>query len=375
MAEKQSLDSIQILRGIAALAVVFHHACGTVAENAPHPAWLNQIGRLPEFGAAGVDIFFIISGFIMVYVSRDAFGRSGAAQLFWRKRLIRIFPLYWLYTTLMLLLVLSPFAMQHAVFSLSYTIKSYLLIPAFNPGSALTLPQPLLQVGWTLSYELLFYFIFGTWLYLGKIKTLVPFVLGCFILAFASSPVLPPGSPLGAFLGQPILFEFLYGVIVGVVFLQGWRVQSTAALACVLIAAGAFAISIFVHPELPMRWLFWGLPAALLVYGSLGLQPRANWLNSTLLALGDASYTLYLQHAFITLAIGGLLKRSIIVHRIQPDLLIAMIVAGCALLAWFSYKYLELPMNTWLAQRFIGPRRAVISPAADSYTVLPESGI
>jgi peptidoglycan/LPS O-acetylase OafA/YrhL len=352
MAEKKCLESVQILRGIAALAVVIHHACLMVLENGAKPALLNQFGYFTDLGASGVDIFFVISGFIMVFVSHQSFGRPNAASEFWLKRLVRIVPLYWIYTTIMLLLVLSPFAMKHAVFSLSYTVKSYLFIPAFIPGSTMSLPQPLLIPGWTLFYEMFFYLILGTWLRFGRLETLVPFVLCCFSLSLMASRVLGDGSAVGAFLGQPIMFEFLFGVIVGYAFVKGRHLSPRGSLACVWVAVAFFVLSIFARPALASRWIFWGLPSALLLYGAVGLSVGKGKLVSYLVGLGDSSYTLYLQHAFVILVVGGFLKRSILVHQLPPDLLIVLTVIGCTVLGWFSYLYLEKPMNTWLAKRF-----------------------
>jgi len=358
MSEKKSLDSIQILRGIAALAVVVHHACLMVSENGSRTGWLNRLGYFPDLGAAGVDIFFVISGFIMVYVSREAFGRPRAEWQFWQKRIVRIVPLYWFYTTLMLLLVLSPFAMKHAVFSPGYAIKSYLFIPAFIPGSGFTLPQPLLATGWTLCYEMFFYFIFGLWLRWGKLMTLVPFILCAFLLSMAGSRLLGSGSAIGVFLGQPMMFEFLYGVIVGVIFVKVGPPARLVARACLTLAAICFAVSIFARAELAWRWLFWGLPSGLLIYGAVGLTIGKGLVARAWARLGDASYTLYLMHVFVTLTLGGILRRGIVLPRVPSDLLIGATVVLCVFLSWFAYLYLELPLGRWLSGRAGTSRRA-----------------
>jgi peptidoglycan/LPS O-acetylase OafA/YrhL len=118
-----------------------------------------------------------------------------------------------------------------------------------------------------------------------------------------------------------------------------------------------------VRPALELRWVFWGLPAAVLVYGAAGLAVERGAVSSAFVKLGDASYTLYLQHAFITLTLGGLLKRGIAVHRLPPDFLIVLTVTACVPLAWLGYVVLERPMNQWLASRLFAPRR-VASPDA-----------
>lgn len=371
MAEKKSLDSIQVLRGIAALAVVICHSCYMVLDNGTRPGYLNRLGMFRDLGGAGVDVFFVISGFIMVFVAQNAFGRPGAAGQFWLKRLVRIAPLYWLYTTLMLLLILSRFAMKNAVFSLDYTIKSYLFIPAFNPTSGLSLPEPLLASGWTLSYEMFFYLVFGLWILYGRLETLIPFVLCCFAGALIAAQFIGMDSAIGAFFGQPIMFEFLFGVIAGIAYVKGWRLTRRSSLACVAVAAAFFALSIFARPELSLRWIFWGLPAGLLVQGALGLGVGTGRVGAAFVRLGDSSYTLYLQHAFVTLTVGGLLKRSIVVHKLPPDLLIAVVVAVCVWLGWLAHKHFEKPMNQWLAGRLFAPRPKSYPAVADLGGIKP----
>jgi peptidoglycan/LPS O-acetylase OafA/YrhL len=367
MSEKKNLDSVQILRGVAAFAVVAHHACQMVADNGPRPGFLNQLGHLRDLGAAGVDIFFVISGFIMVYVSRRAFGQPGAATEFWRRRVLRIVPLYWIYTTAMLALTLMPFAMQSAVFSPSYTLKSYLFIPDFVPGQSATLVQPLLTPGWTLFYEMFFYLVFGLWLRFGQARTLVPFLLGVFVLCIGGGYAIGLHRPSGLFLANAIIFEFLYGVVIGIVFLRQGAPPRGIGAACIALAIAAFAVSAAFPADFIMRSLYWGVPAALLVHGSLAFQPRSR-LATAWVHLGDASYSVYLLHGFITLTGSGVLRRRIFLDRVPPDLLVLATIAACVAAGWWAYLLIEKPLTHWIAARFPGPekRRAV--------SAIPEAG-
>ena len=152
-------SSIQILRGMAALFVVFFHVSEMLLQYTDRQGIFCRFASLWHTGAAGVDLFFIISGFVMVQSTRDKFQKNGSSSEFMLRRIIRIVPLYWLYTSVMLVLVLLPFTLKNQVFSGWYTVASYLFIPVLNPASGLDLP--LLAPGWTLSYEMYFYLIFA----------------------------------------------------------------------------------------------------------------------------------------------------------------------------------------------------------------------
>jgi len=143
--------SVQMLRAIAATMVVFVHMD-------------LQLQRLhyPTLGtnwmASGVDIFFVISGFIMwTSVERRP---EMTASSFFRNRLIRIVPLYWFATTLVLMVALiAPQVLNTTVLRPWHAIASYLFIPARHPTTGLF--WPLLIPGWSLNYEMLFYAIFA----------------------------------------------------------------------------------------------------------------------------------------------------------------------------------------------------------------------
>src|SRR5215208_5827615 len=145
-----SFLTVQALRAIAALLVVAYHAFDMWGLRTNHTAsaysWIN--------GAAGVDIFFIISGFVMVISSRRIDSQPGAWWTFIKHRIVRIVPLYWLLTTAKLLLVLffSDLALRSSL-EFDYVARSYLFFPVVDGAGHF---RPLLPVGWTLTYEFLF---------------------------------------------------------------------------------------------------------------------------------------------------------------------------------------------------------------------------
>jgi peptidoglycan/LPS O-acetylase OafA/YrhL len=230
------------------------------------------------FGAAGVDLFFVISGFIMANVSK---GRSTGGFL--RDRMWRIYPLWWV--AVIPWLFFLPREWQ-------FTASSLSLWPIYG-GSYYV---PVLLVGWTLSFELLFYC--GMTLALAT-RAAVPLALYALCLAGA----LTGPSPMLHFVGSPMAIEFLLGVVVaqlprraalGLLIPAGIALIGTAAPETGLIAAA-------LDPATAIwRVVQWGLPAALILWGALSLEPLfEHRLFNLPVAIGDASYSIYLFHPLV----------------------------------------------------------------------------
>lgn len=261
----QKLRSIQVLRGIAACAVVVLHA---VPEN--HDA----AGNL-GYGAAGVDLFFVISGFIMANLAQER--RAGE---FLRDRLWRIYPLWWV--ALLPWLFMVPRGPTAALASIS-------LWPVYPGGYYV----PVLKVGWTLSFELLFYVGMTLAILTRAIVPLVGYALFFFL-------ALSTGSPLWHFLGCPMALEFLMGVAVA-------RLPRSAMLGllipvgiAVLLRSdpGIGSVDLSFSPKWALwRALEWGVPAAMVVWGALSIEPLfQKRLFDVPVKAGDASYSIYLFH-------------------------------------------------------------------------------
>src|SRR6266568_1603361 len=146
--------SIQYLRGIAALAVTYNHAFenrfGTALRENANGIW-------------GVDIFFVISGFIMWTTTAD--GHADAVS-FWKKRAIRIYPIYWIALSLWIVgRFVIPDRLGNADVSMESVLRSYLLLPQYHLVFTDRI-WPILVPGWTLQFEVFFYFVFGLFLHL-----------------------------------------------------------------------------------------------------------------------------------------------------------------------------------------------------------------
>src|ERR1700730_8793781 len=191
---------IQILRGLAATLVVFHHSLEeslAISANIA-PEWVIRLG------ACGVDIFFVISGFIIYSVTYGRESRNPEqAPLYLLKRFIRIFPLYWICLLATLASWFSGYFYRSLHIDANILASSVLLFP----GRKL-----IVGVAWTLVYEMYFYYVFAITLYIrnARISVLTTTVFSCAGL-FLSKP-LPEGS-FKDFLSIPIALEFFFGLI------------------------------------------------------------------------------------------------------------------------------------------------------------------
>lgn len=151
-ADHGKLDSIQALRAVAAFAVVVHHVGLTL--NSYYPAPLSStLTLLTGLGAAGVDLFFVISGYIIFRSTSKLESGFSSARSFLRKRVLRIYPAYWIWTSVLLLMWIGGLALKSHQYSFSVIAGSYLLVPVTRADGSL---HPVLDQGWTLSFEMYF---------------------------------------------------------------------------------------------------------------------------------------------------------------------------------------------------------------------------
>jgi exopolysaccharide production protein ExoZ len=264
----QKLRSVQVLRAIAACAVVVLHAVPDV--HAP-------VGGA-GYGAGGVDLFFVISGLIMANVSQ---GRT--AGEFLRDRLWRIYPLWWVAVLPWLFFLPRGWP---------FVASSLTLWPIY--GSEYYVP--VLKVGWTLSFELLFYL--GMTLAIAT-RAAVPLALYALLLVAA----LTTNSALAHFLGNPMALEFLMGVAVARLPRRtalGLLIPLGLALLAMTAPTTGDVESTFGPQFALSRALQWGIPAALILWGALSLEPLfEHRLFNLPVAIGDASYSVYLFHPLV----------------------------------------------------------------------------
>jgi exopolysaccharide production protein ExoZ len=332
---KQQFTGLQILRFVAAMLVVVMHSTQAIS--------VHITGRGNSYywdaGTGGVDIFFVISGFVMAVSTRGLPGhgpaRLAAAWTFMKRRILRIVPLYWFYTLLKTALILAvPALAMKSSIDPGHLAASLFFIPAMSPWGFV---EPTMPVGWTLNFEMLFYAVFAVAIALGAPR--IRFCLLVFLALFLAGRTFPQ-SVLLAFYGKTIIFEFILGVCIADLLM---RYRSPPALSILVALGGALLMFGFGWTDGDMRLVRGGMGAAAIVLGCVWLEPlivRAP-LAKPLAFLGDASYSIYLSHTFVVPA------AVVVLHRLGlHDSVIIVLVVGALVAAAgaASHVWLEKPM-------------------------------
>lgn len=343
------LYGIQALRALAAFMVAVHHAQHDAVVVAQRAGSVFPPSTLLPW-MAGVDIFFVVSGFIMVHASAGLFGKPDGAKLFVARRLARIVPLYWAATTLFLLVGLAvPAALNSGSPDLVQIVGSYLFWPVVSTQG---LAQPVYSLGWTLNYEMLFYALFGAGLLLPARFTLPVVTLALFALVAVEALSGPLALPFG-FWGQPIILEFAAGMGIAVLRRRGLRLALP--LRAVVALLGVTVLMIAARsPESAGAWssFAWhgGAAALLVLAAACGERRTAPSIPVRTLALvGDASYALYLIHPFV---IRGLRELAVRLGMGAPLAFILLALIGSVATALIVHRWFEKPATGWLRHMF-----------------------
>ena len=318
------LASIQILRAAAALSVTLFHAA----------QWSHLDGAV---GAAGVDVFFVISGFVL-WTACEARPPSPAAFLLARAG--RILPLYWVVTVAVAAIaIVAPTALPIVLPDLRHLVLSLLLLPHTDPAGG---PFPLLPTGWTLTYEAFFYLVMALALAAPRDRRL-QFVCG---LLLAASLIGFAYHGWYTLLANPLLLEFLAGVGLARLWAKGRFERLPAAFGPGLIAAGVLilaACQVFGLRDDFLRPFVWGPPAALIVAGALKLEADgrigAGRVARALVAEGDASYSLYLVQAPAIAVFAWLTPAWPAALRAPLSFVLAVAIG------WLCYRLVEQPLG------------------------------
>jgi exopolysaccharide production protein ExoZ len=285
-----TIRSLQHLRVIAATLIILYHSelQTTRLTNGLHE---HSLG----FGAAGTDLFFVIGGFILVYTSHNH--RHDTFGAFLYRRVMRIAPLYWLFTILMLVVLLvAPGNQMTTKLDLGHFLSSLVFIP--YPHPVLGIERPFLFPGWVLNYFVFFYLLFGSLLVLSTSRRIL--VVGLVLLTLALLRARFPGaSYLLNFYGAPIVLDFALGMIVAWFYLE--RRIPSAVIAVVLLAGLAmFAAGVLMHVSGgDDRALYWGTADAAFLFVCVFIEKTWGWPNWSFLSdLGDASYSVFVSHLF-----------------------------------------------------------------------------
>jgi exopolysaccharide production protein ExoZ len=338
-----ALKGVQVLRWLAASIVVIAHT--DISHFVKNP------GALDFFGF-GVDIFFSISGFIMMYLIEV---RNDGADLFLVRRFARIFPLYLIPT---LVVITLCYLLQEGVIPVSviyhyppqkidldWFLSSIFFVNNDRP--------PINGIGWTLQFEMAFYFIFSLIIIFRSSRP----ILACICLYLISALISLSGSKL-ALMGNPLFLEFLFGMAV----YKMWRNEVFSGLAWLFLMPIVIAVGVFLWQSHPLFFGFvtggyWrvfpaGLSGAAALIFALAIASKytpKNWMVEG----GNYSYSLYLIH-WIFMPI-----TCLVMIKYFPNNFILYIVGVTLVshsLAYIFYKKLDNPLHV-VATRFVLKRR------------------
>ncbi|MBV9884158.1 MAG: acyltransferase [Sphingomonadaceae bacterium] len=366
---RATIASLQAVRFFAALLVALDHVRLDGSELA---AKLGLPFAFPIFsGRLGVEIFFLISGFIMVHITTGENGWRTRPGRFLRERAIRIVPGYWLATLTVVLIVAA--ARLHAAgeapsWSAIRLLTSFLFLPHIDPPFGLRVP--ILNQGWTLNYEMFFYLLFAVALAFPRRRGLI-FLVTAFVALAACGQLISwtvgdaaapsAGAPLVLavlrFWMEPIILLFLAGAVFGVVrqhVSAKWglpRCRHAIPISFLLIALySCFGIAFGDAGALR-------LPVAIIVVGLCCMTaepPEAGFSRAALVRAGDASYSLYLFHSHVFLLLAAIWRRTALSQvSLEVFPFLALAAAVCVSLA--MHRLFEKPVSK-LLRRLTGPR-------------------
>jgi exopolysaccharide production protein ExoZ len=362
----ETIASIQVLRAVAVLVVTICHAEYEVSRIGSLPSVMPS-AALENLAGFGVQLFFVISGFVMVYATEPLFGTTRGPLIFLERRLIRIVPLYWIVTTfyLTLTLLIAGFGKKYPA---SFVVASYLFVPAARPDGIV---EPLVGQGWSLNYEMLFYLVFALTVSNAR-RVSVSIVTAVLIAAVVIGQMAHPVPLVVSVWTAPLLLYFVFGMWIGLAYREGLTLTPIQGL--LLITAGCILlfVEIFWPPGSSIFGLIcWMIPALIVAGSSLPRLSLSAPLWSPLMVVGAASYALYLFHA---VPIRGLLYlarwNGFDIGR-APGTYLCMIVLVSIALAIAIYYRVERPLLRALRWRN-PPRPLEHSTSQSTITLMPD---
>jgi peptidoglycan/LPS O-acetylase OafA/YrhL len=353
--------SIQACRGLAAFQVLLYHT-GTIIA-LPKYFGLPEFKRAFCFGDSGVEFFFVLSGFIITWVHRDDFGKPAALPAYISKRLIRIYPTYWVvFLSVFLLAWVSPALRAGLPNTSGVLLRSLLLVPQ-DPAVIGGTGAPVLIVAWTLQYEMVFYIIAGTsMLHRAVLGVVVLLLLGNYAVCLQGCSF--PAS----FLSSNLLFLFVFGATVA--WLSDGRIIFKRPVVLSLVALFAYFVLVAVDVLTETRDysidrpIAYGLVFSVLILSVLQAENSGVIFGGSkpFQVLGDASYALYLIH-FPLLSVLCKIAMAARLHGYAgATVAFAVMVPAAVAVAVIFNQWLERPMLRKLSA--LVPRRAVAPAVA-----------
>lgn len=335
----KTIALVQVLRFFAAAIVLFSHI---EDRTVPMAEKFHSQGFAFGFnGRFGVDIFFVISGFIMGWIGLKAFGERNAPRNFIVDRVTRIVPLYWLCTLALVVvtLLLAHFGNPDATDKIDFgVVKSLFFIPYLNDAGK---HRPFLGQGWTLDHEMMFYAIFAACLFFKRGWGII--LMGAAFGALYIATLLPGMPHIVRIWGDPIIFEFLVGFGLCMLY-QQYKVSLVLPFAWVvpLVAIGLVTAVFGDGPGLELPRALSAIVIVAFAVFTVDAKPIP-LLERTLEKLGNASYSLYLTHGFVLLFVGIAWRKVFHGHYLP---LYALVNIALAIpLGYAVHIWCELPIT------------------------------
>lgn len=346
-----TINNIQSLRGIAVLGVIFFHLYGIEKKYSTDPV----LPDILQIGTAGVDLFFLISGFIMIKVIQPMPPGLHSMTRFMIQRLTRIYPMYWLVSLCICAgLWITQDNPVSSTTDIIYILKSLLLLPQAS--------SPILSVGWTLIHEMYFYCLFSILFFISGKYRITAIALWSLAVLLCWNILRPtPDSPWLFLLSNPLSLEFAVGCLIAT-----WSQHYKGHVPTLLLLGVLGAISGWLYwifwkdnPDFPVggqRVICFIVPCAMLLAAGVALEKEnyvfPAWIQKLeLQKLGDASYSLYLTH-LLFLSLGGKVWQIYGSGSAMSSLLWLPLLLTVALIGGMLCHYkIEKPMLYWLRQR------------------------
>jgi peptidoglycan/LPS O-acetylase OafA/YrhL len=368
----KKLYSVQYLRAIAALMVVHCHAVDL--QMLFGTSFQQKFFYLENFGAIGVDIFFVISGFIISFISRSENGTT-AAKDFMLRRWIRVAPAYYVASAILFCVFLLS---AHYQIKAPDIIKTFTILPIFDYGKYFW--SPILVIGWTLSFEFLFY-ILSAILIAFAVRRRDIFLILIITVLFLLGLFIHNDIKQWNFVTSPMVLEFAFGVMIAMVYKSKMHIPAALSLALLFTGIVSFlcliifgygevseVLFVWANKGVELRILLWGLPCLALSAGIILLEKnKPEWIgkNKLLLLLGDASYSIYLVHTICYALLGSTYKRVPFLGSLPGDFLILMSACLATGSGVLFHLFVEKPLIKKLNHLLLKTKTsAVAEPAA-----------
>ncbi|WP_443749121.1 acyltransferase family protein [Asticcacaulis solisilvae] len=340
---KDKIHSIQYLRIVAALMVVFQHSIHEVDQVAAKGHF--GITNLTVDGVFGVKIFFVISGFIMHALAKPRLKTPGYWWKFLVERFLRIAPMYWIATTLFLCAAtLFSSQVNHAAMDPLHVLASYGFVPYPRPGDQEM--SPVLALGWSLNYEMFFYVLFGACIFLNT-RSITLACTAAFVLVAALHGFTPQATA-PHYLSKPIILLFLAGALISYlhqVIPQRLNLPSWAFLAIIAVLVGIKQA--FVPVDGPIQEEFPLAIALVAAAAFIRINDDQTIVSRVLTTGGDASFSLYLFHIFAINGVILIAKKLHLLAKIGTYPVLGLCIVASLATGYLVYRYLEIPILSW----------------------------